>query len=181
MGQTFEELIGLHLDDLYSAALCFTLDPHRAETLLQETSIRAFHELSYRHDRDFKLTMLELLVSTFLQRQRRMGRDPLARASRPLDEPLAGNPPVIEPFPEPGTPGHRLLRDWMSRVWSRLDTGDRLVLWLADVERIRHPVIAAMVGLGIDEVRSRHYRARLSLSRGAARELDRFAVGGAEG
>lgn len=180
MRQTFEELIGLHLDDLYSAALCFTLDEHRAEELLQEASIRAFHELSRRRDGDFRLTMLEVLVSTFLQRQRRMGRDPLAPETEPLDEMLSGGAPVIQPFPEPGTPGYRLLRDWMNRVWSRLDTGDRLLLWLADVERIRHALVAAMVGLDVEEVRSRHYRARLRLSHEAAREVGRSAAGGAE-
>lgn len=70
------------------------------------------------------------------------------------------------------------MRDWMSHVWSDLDTGDRIILWLTDVERIRHPVVAGITGLDVDEVRSRHYRARLAMSRGAAQELDR-AVGGA--
>jgi DNA-directed RNA polymerase specialized sigma24 family protein len=180
MGQTFEELIGRQLDDLYSAALCFTLDEHRAEELLQEASIRAFHESARRPpDWDFRLAMLNILVSTYLQRQRRMGCDPLAEGTEPLDKILSTNPMRIEPFPEPGAAGYRLLRDWMDRVWSELDAGDRLVLWLADVERIRHAVVAGMVGLDVEAIRSRHYRARLALSRGVGRQLDR-AVGGAD-
>jgi DNA-directed RNA polymerase specialized sigma24 family protein len=180
MGQTFEELIGLHLDDLYSAALCFTLDEHRAEELLQEASIRAFHELS-RGPRgtDFRTGMLGVLVTTHLLRQSRQGVDPFSSEPEPLDEMLRAAPVNFEPFPEPGTAGYRLMRDWMSRVWSDLDAGDRIVLWLTDVERIRHPVVAGITGLDVDEVRSRHYRARLAMSRGAAEELDR-AVGGAE-
>ncbi len=179
MGQTFEELIGLHLDDLYSAALCFTLDEHRAEELLQEASIRAFHELSRRPRKtDFRTAMLEVLVMTYLQRQNRRGLDPFASEPEPLDEMLRMTPRRFAPFPEPGTAGYRLMRDWMSRVWSDLDTGDRIILWLTDVERIRHPVVAGITGLDVDEVRSRHYRARLAMSRGAAQELDR-AVGGA--
>jgi len=178
MGQTFEELVGRHLDDLYSAALCFTLDEHRAEELLQDASIQAFHEFSRRpRHSDFRTAMLEVLVNTFLQRQRRMGVEPLASGAAPLHETLGSSPMTIAPFPEPGTAGYRLLHDWMNGVWSYLDVGDRLVLWLVDVERIRHPRVAVMIGLAVDEVRNRHYRARLVLSHGAARELDRAAGG----
>ena len=173
MGQTFEELIGFHLNDLYSAALCFTLDELRAEELLQEASIRAFHEYRrHRRQEDFRRAMLELLVSTYLQRQRRMGRDPLAPNDAPDEEILYATVGMhFEPFPDPGTPGYRLLRDWMNHVWTRLDDGDRLVLWLADVEKFRHLAVAEMLDVDEAEVRNRHYRARLTLSQGMAREL----------
>jgi RNA polymerase sigma-70 factor (ECF subfamily) len=173
MGQTFEELIGNHLDHLYTAALCFTLDEHRAEELLQEATIRAFHEFcNVNAVNEFREGMLAILVSTYLQRQRRMGRDPLAYDSELLEEMFAsGSTYTLEPFPEPGTAGYRLLRDWMSRVWPELNDGDRLVLWLADVERFRHSHVADMTGLDEEEVRVRHYRARRMLSRRAAREL----------
>jgi RNA polymerase sigma-70 factor (ECF subfamily) len=181
MGQTFEELIGIHLDHLYTAALCFTLDEHRAEELLQEATIRAFHEFcNIRAVAEFRQSMLAILVSTYLQRQRRMGRDPLAYDSDLEELFLSGSQHDPEPFPEPGTPGHRLLRDWMSRVWRELNDGDRLILWLADVERFRHSVVAAVTGLDEQEVRVRHYRARRMLSRGAARELGDRTTRGAE-
>lgn len=180
MGQTFEELIGLHLDGLYSAALCFTLDEHRAEELLQEASIRAFHELSWqRGAAEFRLVMLERLVTTHLQRQRRAGRDPLAAAGAPQQRNGGESLRGLKPFPQPGTPGHVLLRSWMRGAWLELDDGDRLILWLADVERIRHPVVAKMIGIDVEEVRNRHYRARSVLSRGAADQLSR-GLGGAE-
>jgi RNA polymerase sigma factor (sigma-70 family) len=174
MGQTFEELIGQHLDDLFSAALCFTLDEHRAEELLQEASIRAFHEFPRGRGRevDFRQSMLAVLVSTHLQRQRRLGHDPLAAASAPREEALSARTDLqVKPFPDPGTAGYRLLRDWMNRVWSDLDEGDRLILWLADVERLRHRRVAEMIGIGEEQVRSRHYRARLILSQEAVREI----------
>ncbi len=182
MGQTFEELIGLHLDDLYSAALCFTQDELRAEELLQEASIRAFHEFPRRRQMtEFRDSMLDVLASTYLQRERRAGRDPLAIDSAPKEEVLYGIAGIqVEPFPEPGTPGYRLLRHWMNKVWGQLDDGDRLVLWLADVERFRHVAIADLVGLNEEEVRDRHYRARLMLSQGATRQLVERASGGAE-
>ena len=182
MAQTFEELIGVHLDDLYSAARCFTQDEHLAEQLLQEASIRAFHEFPrLGRDSDFRYSMLGVLVSTYLQRRRRQGHDPLA-PDRALDDEILSAEPrgSIEPFPEPGTPAYRLLLDWIGRVWSELDDGDRLILWLADIERIRHRRVAEMTGLAEDEVRARHHRARRVLSHGAARVLDRHAAGGAE-
>jgi DNA-directed RNA polymerase specialized sigma24 family protein len=182
MGQTFEELIGFHLDELYSAALCFTLDEHKAEELLQEASIRAFHELPPRgHAEDFRLAMLDVLVSTYLQRQRRQGHDPLREEPAKLEKMMAAAPHQrVEPFPEPGTPGFRLLVEWMSRMWTDLAAGDRLILWLADIERIRHRRIAEMVSRPKEEVRARHYRARLALSHGAAQQLGRRETGTAD-
>jgi DNA-directed RNA polymerase specialized sigma24 family protein len=59
----------------------------------------------------------------------------------------------------------------MNRVWSDLDEGDRLILWLADVERLRHRRVAEMIGIGEEQVRNRHYRARLILSQEAVREI----------
>jgi RNA polymerase sigma factor (sigma-70 family) len=181
MGQTFEELISRHLDDLYSAALCFTLDERRAEDLLQEASIRAFHEVRQVEDAsEFRLAMLAVLVSTFLKRQRRAGHDPLAPDGElAVDIRQAREEADIAPFPEPGTPGYRILRDWIARVWPELGDGDRLVLWLADVERVRHSRVAAMTGIDEEEVRARHYRARRRLSGGAANELQGRAKGSA--
>lgn len=180
MAQTFEELIGLHLDGLYGAAVCFTLDEHEAEALLQEAAIRAFHQLSGR-DADFRREMLEILVSTYLQRQRRMGRDPFASRMQPVAEMLSEGPHVpFQPFPEIGTEGYRLLKSWMKNVWPDLDPGERLIVWLVDVERLRHARVATLIGRDEDDVRSRHYRARLTLSRGAAQVLARFAAESAE-
>jgi RNA polymerase sigma factor (sigma-70 family) len=181
MGQTFEELIGDHLDHLYTAALCFTLDEHRAEELLQEATIRAFHEFcNVEAVTEFRQSMLAILVSTYLRRQRRMGRDPLACDSNLLEEMFSsGSRHDLEPFPEPGTVGYTLLRDWMSSVWPELNDGDRLILWLADVERFRHSHVATVTGLDEGEVRVRHYRARRMLSRRASRELGRRTTRGA--
>ncbi len=120
-------------------------------------------------------------MSTYLQSERRLGRDPLAPETAPGEEVLyatAGR--EFEPFPDPGTPGYRLLRSWMSRVWNLLDDGDRLILWLADVERLRHGVVGELVGVPEEEARDRHYRARLMLSRAAGRALSERAAGGAE-
>lgn len=180
MAQAFEELIGSHLDDLYSAALCFTLDEGRAEELLQEASIRALHGYPHRQrGAEFRHLMLGILVSTYLQRERRQGRDPLAPDGELYDETVRSTEQMpIEPFPEVGSPGYRLLIDWIASSWAKLGDGDRLVLWLADVERLRHRRVAEMTGLGLEEVRARHYRARRTLSREATRELGRRGSGG---
>jgi RNA polymerase sigma-70 factor (ECF subfamily) len=179
MARAFEELVGAHLDDLFSAALCFTLDEGRAEELVQEASIRAFHEYAHRQrGADFRHLLLGTLVSTHLRRERRQGRDPLAPDGGLHDEMKRRKEQMpIEPFPDVGSPGYRVLLDWFSRVWAQLEDGDRLVLWLADVERLRHRRVAEMTGLGLEEVRARHYRARRNLSWSAARELGRRASG----
>lgn len=180
MARTFEELIGRFLDDLYSAALCFTMDEYEAEELLQESSIRAFHQLHRsRRSGDFRQVMLEILVSTYLLRSRRAGRDPLTEEGPSLEELLStGASADLTPFPERGTPGYRMLEAWMAEVWSELSEGDRLILWLADVERVRHSRLAELVGLPETQVRARHYRARSTLSREVARQLRRHRARG---
>ncbi len=182
MARTFEELIGLHLDDLYSAALCFTLDEEEAEELLQEASVRAFHQWSRRgRDSEFRKAMLGILVAIHLQRQRRLARDPFASSVDSVEAMVGDLPPQqFEPFPEAGTPRFRLLRDWMRKVWPTLDPGDRLIVWLVDVEQLKHAAAADMVGRDETDVRNRHYRARLSLSRGVAQVLANTTAGGAE-
>jgi RNA polymerase sigma-70 factor (ECF subfamily) len=181
MAKTFEEQIGFHLDQLYAAALCFTLNEHRAEELLQETAIRAFHEFPRRRrDDDFRHYMLQMLVATYLQRRRLSGDDPLAADGTLTEEVFAAIQENLRPFPLPGSSARELMMRWLGKFWGELDDGDRLILWLADIERIRHRRIADMTGLTFEEVRWRHYRARQMLSRGAARELVRLARGGAE-
>ncbi len=181
MAKTFEEQIGVHLDQLYSAALRFTLDEHRAEELLQEAAIRGFHEYSgRRREEDFRDYMLQILVATYLKRRRNMGGDPLASEADLTEEVFETRQELAGPFPAPGSSARLFLMRWMDKVWHELDDGDRLVLWLADIERIRHRRVADMTGLKVKEVRWRHYRARQVLSRGATRELGRIAGGGAE-
>lgn len=179
MARTFEELIGSCLDDLYSAALCFTLDEERAEELLQEASLRAFHQHSRgQRDADFREVMLEILVSTHLRRSRRAGQDPLAEETPSFEDQLSTGPAAhLAPFPEPGTPAYRMLQAWVAEVWAKLSEGDRLILWLTEVERLRHPRLAELLGLPESQIRARHYRARSMLSREVARQLRRRAPG----
>jgi len=160
MAKTFEEQIGVYLDQLYSAALCFTLDEHRAEELLQEAAIRAFHEYSGRRgDEDFRHFMLQILVATYLKRRRSMGSDPLASEAVIMEEVFETRQELPGPFPPPGSSARLFMTRWMRGVWVELDDGDRVVLWLADIERLRHRRVAALTGLKVTEVRWRHYRA----------------------
>ncbi len=179
MAQTFEELISSNLDGFYSAALCFTLDEAEAEELLQEAAIRAFNEFSRRKRvADFGAWMLGILVGTYLERERRRGDDPLAETDG-REEGLGDGTgwSRLPPFPDPGSPEPGWLRGWLGRAWKELQAGDRLVLWLSDVERLRHARVAELVGIRLDQVRRRHYRARRGLSRSVREELQRRGVG----
>lgn len=182
MAQTFEELISSDLDGLYSAALCFTQDEHRAEELLQETAVQAFHEFrSGRSESDFRVWMLEMLVANYLRRQRRSGADPLAERLDGIDDLGAADADARSvSFPEPGTRAYEWLRSWLDGAWPELDPGDRLVLWLAAVERIRPSRMARMLNLDEEQVRRRHFRARRALSSGAFRQLAKGRFGSAE-
>lgn len=182
MAQTFEELISSNLDGFYSAALCFTLNEGDAEELLQEAVIRGFNEFS-RHKRvaDFGAWMLGVLVGTYLERERRRGEDPLAETDR-LEEDLGNGAgwSRLRPFPERGSPERGWLHGWLGRAWKELDAGDRLVLWLSDVERLRHTRVAELIGIGMEQVRRRHYRARRMLSISVKEQLQQRGAGTSE-
>ncbi len=176
MPQTFEEFISSDLDGLYSAALCFTADTARAEELLQEAAIQAFHQFRARSaDPEFRHWMLEILVSTYLRRERRRGSDPLAEEVAVADADMKQVEAAA--FPRPGTRAYAWLRTWLEDAWPELDPGDRLVLWLAAIERLRHGRVAKMLGLEEEQVRRRHYRARCTLSMGARRQLGHDRTG----
>lgn len=178
MAETFEELVGRHLDGLYSAALCFTRDEHRAEVLLQEAAIRGFHEFAGGEDEArFRQWMLGLVVQAYLRRERRRGQDPLAGRGVTVGEDLetGSSGPGL---PERGSKRYRAFGDWLDRVLGDLDPGDRMILWLSDVERLRSRDVSEMIGVTETEVRGRHYRARRTLSAWARAELARWAASG---
>ena len=182
MTQTFEELISAELDALYSAALCFTQDDHQAEDLLQESAIRAFHEFrSGRPKSDVRVWMLGKLVTTYLRRERLRGADPLSETLEAMGDMVSTVADVVGvSFPEPGTRAHERLRSWLDQAWPEVDPGDRLVLWLSAVERLRPARVAQMLELDEEQVRRRHYRARRGLSSGALRRIAEGRLGGAE-
>lgn len=181
MAQTFEESLTSDLDDLYAAALCFTQDEHRAEELLQEAAIRAFHEFhSPLQSAEFRVWMLGLLAATHLRRERRRGQDPFKEGVEPIHAEDEGVQEAFSAFPERGTRAYEWLRVWLDRAWVALDPGDRLVLWLVAVERLRHRRVAEILGLDEEQVRRRHYRARRTLSLGAAEHIKHGTPGSAE-
>jgi RNA polymerase sigma factor (sigma-70 family) len=178
--ETFEELVGRHLDNLYSAALCFARDPHRAEEILQEAAIRGFHEFSRRTDRvPFREWMLGLLVSTYRSREARGGADPLpAEGPGGIEVGEGAEPSTRAPrLPEPDSPAYRALGDSVERAWAELDPGDRVVTWLCDVERLDHARVARMLDVPKGHVRRRHHRARRSLASRAKEMLGERGAG----
>lgn len=182
MSEAFEELIGRELDGLYSAARCFTLDEDRAEELLQEAAIRGFHAFARRRQGpEFREWMLGVLVATHLDREGRAGRDPLGSSAEEVEIGEGSEEPRRGALPAPDDPAASRFAAWLEGAWAELDAGDRLILWLSDVERLRHGQVARILNRPEEDVRRRHYRARRSLSRRARAELGgRNAAGGGE-
>lgn len=179
MAETFEELISRHLDGLYSAALCFVGDEHRAEELLQEAAVRGFHEFAVDADAEsFRERMLGRLVQAYLRRERRRGRDPLSEDGFEVGEEVDGEARPSGRMPSRGSAGYQEFERWLERVLGELDDGDRLILWLTDVEGLGHGKVAEMVGSSEEGVRARHYRARRTLSIWARTELERWSASG---
>jgi RNA polymerase sigma factor (sigma-70 family) len=179
MSEAYEELIGRELDDLYSAARCFTLNEGRAEELLQEAAIRGFHAFSRRRQAQFHGWMLGMLVATHLERERRRGADPLGSSVEGVEIGEWSGAPRRGALPGPDDPAASRFGAWLERAWAELDDGDRLILWLADVERLRHAEIADIVGRPEEDVRRRHYRGRRVLSRRARIDFGGRAAAGA--
>lgn len=90
--QAIEELVAYYQDTIYSIAMTFTRNPHRAEDLAQEAWIRIIRGLpSFRADSRFTTWVYRVTMNTFLNSTRKK-REELEADERVFED-------VARPFP----------------------------------------------------------------------------------
>lgn len=151
----FEELLVRHLDHLYAFALRLAQNPHSAEDLVQEASLKAFKAFpGLREKSRFKGWIFQILRNTFF-------RQNSSRTFESLDE--------IENI-ELVADGESLLVEQVMveeirEALDRLPAPFRAAIWLSDVEGFSQKEIAQILDCSLGTVGSRLYRGRALLRR----------------
>ncbi|HKK08691.1 MAG TPA: sigma-70 family RNA polymerase sigma factor [Gemmatimonadota bacterium] len=174
--RSFDELLEVHLDALWAMALRLARgDAAEAEDLMQDAAVKAcrsFHDLEDESaGRSWLLTILSRThLNRARSRRRRPERTESALEPGALEAALAAWNPVRTPEDEFAS---RELHRRLVEALDALPAGQRVVVWLVDVEGFRHREAARMLDVAEGTVASRLYRGR--------RELRRLLIGEAGG
>ena len=174
--QEFEDVVLVHLDSLYNAALRMTRNREDAEDLVQDTVLKAFRFFDkFQRGTNIRAWLFTILTNTYINRYRKKARQPTiveleeermqakdAPFHGPMDIAAAGQiDAVLE-----------LVDDDVKEALDSLPDEFRLAVLLADLEGFSYKEIAEIVGCPLGTVMSRLYRGR-RLLRNKLREYAR--------
>lgn len=165
---SFEQLVLLYQDKVYSLSLRLTGQAQDAEDLAQEVFVRAYRYMnSFRGDSDFGTWLHRIAVNTWLNQKRKV--QPSSAYS--LDEPVYSDDGEVkrEIADMSEEPESVLLSSQMSEKLHRavecLPKDQKAVLLLREVEDYTYEEIAGMLSCSVGTVKSRLSRARDALRR----------------
>lgn len=157
----FSEIIKLHFDALYSAALRLTQNEVEAEDLVQTTCLKALQSFAQLRDtRKAKSWLFRLLTNTFIDEYRVKARGPKLIEIDDVDE-------RYEPWSKTTEESFfdQYLSEEVVAALDELHPNIRLVVWYADVEGFSYAEIAEMLSCSEGTVASRLFRGRNQLKR----------------
>jgi len=164
----FSELIRLHLDSLYSAALRLTQNEEDAEDLVQTTCLKAVKSFAQLRDtRKARSWLFRIMTNTFINEYRKDVLAPEMVELSAFDEksdPADAVGVLWSKTPEELFFDQRLSQEVQSALDS-LHPEIRLVVWYADVEDFSYAEIAQMLSISEGTVASRLSRGRNQLKR----------------
>jgi len=163
---SFEQLVLMYQDKVYSLSLRLTGQAQDAEDLAQEVFVRAYRYMnSFRGDSDFGTWLHRIAVNTWLNQKRKI--QPSSAYS--LDEPVYSDDGEVkrEIADMSEEPESVLLSSQMSeklhRAVESLPKDQKAVLLLREVEDYTYEEIAGMMDCSVGTVKSRLSRARDAL------------------
>jgi len=163
---SFEQIVLLYQDKVYSLSLRLTGSAQDAEDLAQEVFVRAYrHITAFRGDSDFGTWLHRIAVNTWLN-QKRKGQP---KAAYSLDEPVHSDDGEIKrEIPDMSEePESVLLESQLSeklhRAVEALPKDQKAVILLREVEEYTYEEIANIMACSIGTVKSRLARARVAL------------------
>ena len=150
----FAQLYHEHAGHLYSTCLRMLANESRAQEIVQESIVKAWHMLStFRGECPFSAWIHRIAVNTVLDHLRREKRLALRlefTEDSPEAEADSASPPIEE------------MVDLEAAIAS-LPTQARTVLILHDIEGYRHEEIAALMGIAAGTSKAQLHRARILL------------------
>lgn len=165
---SFSEIIKIHIDSLYSAALRLTQNKMDAEDLVQTTCLKALKSFAQlRELHKAKSWLFRILTNTFINEYRTKARN------LKIDEPdrLKNLKDSIEEgyVSWTKTPEelffHQHLSEEVVKALDKLHPDFRLVVWYADIEDFSYAEIAEMLCCSEGTVASRLSRGRNQLKK----------------
>lgn len=153
-------------NQLYSAALRYTKNPHDAKDLVQDTYLKAFASFhQFEPGTNLKAWLYRVLTTTFINSYRKAQRQPLianteiedwqlaASASHTSDQGKSAEVEALEKLPDSD----------VKRALQEIPEEFRIAVYLADVEGFSYKEIAEIVGVPTGTVMSRLHRGRKAL------------------
>lgn len=156
--QGFEHCLRPLLAGLHGAALRLTRNPHDAEDLLQEATLRAWRFWShYEQGSNLRAWLHRILLNTFVNGYRRKRRE--REVMRELEQASAGREAEhVEP-----NALRAALSDELHGSLAELPPDFRAVLWAVAVDDLSYREAADALGCPVGTVMSRLHRARRML------------------
>jgi len=153
-------------DQLYSAAMRYTKNPHDAKDLVQDTYLKAFSSFhQFEPGTNLRAWLYRVLTTTFINSYRKGQRQPLIAdneiedwqlaksASHTSDQGKSAEVEALEKLPDSDT----------KRALQEIPEEFRIPVYLADVEGFSYKEIAEIVGAPTGTVMSRLHRGRKAL------------------
>ncbi len=162
----FEQLVLSQLDSMYAVARRLTRDPHTAEDLVHDATLKALKARGqFEPGTNLRAWMLRILTNTFINSYRRGGleRTTFEGAHEAEDPVIDGwlSAATMRAMREPEEEALRpVLRAELTRAVDELPDDFRVALVLCDVEEMSYKEIAESMGTPIGTVMSRIHRAR---------------------
>jgi RNA polymerase sigma-70 factor (ECF subfamily) len=154
-------LLAPQLDALYRTARRMTRNVDDAEDLVQDTAVRAFRAFAqFQKGTNFRAWIFRVLTTTFINRQRAMGRQPVIESVD--EEHAAGVYDHIAdeaPTPEAAVLERLSVEDIIGAMDS-LPQDFAAAVQMADVEGMDYQEVADALGIPLGTVRSRLHRGR---------------------
>ncbi len=143
----FEELFARYCDPLYRFFRRRLPGTERAQDLTQETFLAAMRGIaSYRPRASVRTYLYAIAMNLLFAERRHLRRSPVSSSLGNLTSRDAPDTTV-----------------WLQQALAKLDPGEREILMLREYEQLTYAEIADLLGLPINTVRSRLFRARTAL------------------
>jgi RNA polymerase sigma-70 factor, ECF subfamily len=162
----FEALVLSQLDGMYAVARRLTRDPHTAEDLVHDATIKALKARGqFEPGTNLRAWMLRILTNTFINSYRRGGLERTTfEGAHDAEDPVVDgwlSAATMRSMREPEEEALRpVLRAELTRAIDELPDEFRVAIVLCDVEELSYKEIAESMGTPIGTVMSRIHRAR---------------------